>query len=412
MGDFYQNGLVNTLHNFRTRPNEELEAKLQGYSKRRPMGLIIPSLYSELERPALQKIVDVLKEVNYLNEIVIGLDRANAEEYEHAKEFFSVLPQHHRVIWNDGPRMMELRNKLQSKQIDLTTPGKGRNVWLSFGYMIASARSEAIALHDADIVTYNREMLARLYYPVADPTFNYKFCKGYYFRADDNKMNGRVVRLLITPFIRALKKVIGQHPFLEYLDSFRYPLAGEFSMRADVVKTIRIPYDWGLEVGILSEVERNNATNRICQVEIADRYDHKHQDVSTDDANKGLSKMSRDICKTIVGKLAADGVSFNTETFRSVKATYLRIALDFVDRYKADAEINGLFYDYHKEEQTVSLFATNVYHSGIEYIENPDVIPFMPNWKRVVSAFPNILDEFYDIVEQDNKTNVLNTSMV
>lgn len=48
-------------------------------------------------------------------------------------------------------------------------------------------------------------------------------------------------------------------------------------MRVDVAKTIRIPSNWGLEVGILSEVLRNNALNRICQTDIADRYDHKHQ---------------------------------------------------------------------------------------------------------------------------------------
>ena len=121
--------------------------------------------------------------------------------------------------------------------------------------------------------------------------------------------------------------MLGHHNYLEYLDSFRYPLAGEFSMRADVIKTIRIPYDWGLEIGIFSEVERNNSFNRICQVEIADRYDHKHQSLSAEDAEKGLSKMSRDISRAIFAKLASDGVTFSTEFFRTLKATYWRIAL-------------------------------------------------------------------------------------
>ena len=401
MGDFYQNGSVHTLHDFGTQDTAMLEARLLKFSKRRPMGLIIPSLYSELQRPALQQIVDILKEIPYLSEIVIGLDQATAEQFEHAKTFFSVLPQHHRIIWNDGPRMIAFREKLREAQINPGNPGKGRNVWTCFGYMTATTNSEAIALHDADIITYSRDMIAKLFYPVADPTFNYKFCKGYYYRSDTQKLNGRVVRLLITPFIRTLKKVLGESRYLDYLDSFRYPLAGEFSMRADVIKTIRIPYDWGLEIGILSEVERNNAANRICQVEIADRYDHKHQDLSIENAETGLSKMSRDISRTIFGKLAADGVTFSTEMFRTIKATYLRIALDYVERYKADATMNGLFYDHHGEEQSVDLFARNVYRSGIEYIENPDVVPFMPNWKRVVSALPDVLTEFRQIVETD-----------
>lgn len=402
MGDFYQNGFVATLHNLRARPYEELEKKLEKFSEKRPIGLIIPSLYSELSRPALKDIVKTLKDIPYVSEIVIGLDQANESQYKHALEYFSELPQHHRILWNDGPRMDAFKNKLATKKINTSVAGKGRNVWFCFGYMISSGKSEAIALHDADIVTYNREMLARLVYPVADPSFNFKYCKGYYFRTDEEKMHGRAVRLLVTPLLRTLKKLIGHHDYLEYLDSFRYPLAGEFSMRADVIKTIRIPYDWGLEIGILSEVERNNALNRVCQVEIADRYDHKHQSLSAGDAEKGLSKMSRDVSRAIFAKLATDGVMLTPEFFRTLKATYYRIALEFVDLYKADAAMNGLSYDFHKEEEVIDLFVKNVYQSGMDYISNTDTVPLMPSWKRVQSAFPGILEEFNQIVEDDN----------
>nr|WP_320000208.1 hypothetical protein [uncultured Draconibacterium sp.] len=402
MGDFYQNGFVATLHNLRARPYEELEQKLEQFSKKRPIGLIIPSLYSELSRQALKDIVSILKGIPYVSEIVIGLDRADDYEYKNALEFFSELPQHHRVLWNDGPRMQDFKKKLASKNIVTTVPGKGRNVWFCFGYMIASNRSEAIALHDADIITYNREMLARLVYPVADPSFNFKYCKGYYFRTDDEKLHGRAVRLLVTPLLRTLKKLLGHHTYLEYLDSFRYPLAGEFSMRADIIKTIRIPYDWGLEIGILNEVERNNSFNRICQVEIADRYDHKHQSLSAEDAEKGLSKMSRDVSRAIFAKLASDGITLSPEFFRTLKATYYRIALEFVELYKADAAMNGLSYDFHKEEEVIDLFVKNVYQSGIAFLDNPDNVPLMPSWKRVQSAFPGILEEFHEIVEADN----------
>lgn len=402
MGDFYQNGFVATLHNLRARPYEELEQKLERFSEKRPIGLIIPSLYSELSRQALKDIVNTLKDIPYVSEIVIGLDQANESQFKHALEYFSELPQHHRVLWNDGPRMQEFKTKLATKKINTSVPGKGRNVWFCFGYMISSGKSEAIALHDADIVTYNREMLARLVYPVADPSFNFKYCKGYYFRTDEEKMHGRAVRLLVTPLLRTLKKLLGHHSYLEYLDSFRYPLAGEFSMRADVIKTIRIPYDWGLEIGILSEVERNNALNRVCQVEIADRYDHKHQSLSAEDAEKGLSKMSRDVSRAIFAKLSSDGVTLSPEFFRTLKSTYYRIALEFVELYKADAAMNGLSYDFHKEEEVIDLFVKNVYQSGIDYLNTPDTVPLMPSWKRVRSAFPDILEEFNQIVEDDN----------
>lgn len=112
MADFYQNGIVTTLHNLSNRPLECLEQELVTFSKKRPMSLILPSLYSELEGPALANIVSHLKDVPYLSEIVIGLDRADQAQYQHAIEFFGELPQHHRILWNDGPRLQALDKEL------------------------------------------------------------------------------------------------------------------------------------------------------------------------------------------------------------------------------------------------------------------------------------------------------------
>ena len=403
MGDFYQNGIVTTLHNLRTRPVEELEAELVRFSKNRPMALVIPSLYSELDGPALPTIIEELSKIEYLNEIIIGLDRANEQEFARAKEFFGRLPQHHRILWNDGPRLQALDRELKENHIAPRYMGKGRNAWYCYGYFIASGKSEAIALHDADIVTYHRSLLARLFYPVVDPRYNYRFCKGYYYRESDGKMRGRVMRLLVSPLIFTLKKFFGNVEFLEYLSSFRYALSGEFSMRADVAKTIRIPSDWGLEVGVLSEVQRLNQINRICQGEIADRYEHKHQPLSKEDPEKGLAKMSIDIAATIYRELAENGYTFSVGTFRSIKATYYKIALDFVEQYANDSIINGLHYDRHKEEEAVELFAQNVYVAGEKFLSNPLQSPFIPSWKRVISAVPDFLEKFEAAVELDNQ---------
>jgi glucosyl-3-phosphoglycerate synthase len=402
MGDFYQNGTVTTLHNLYKRPYEELERKLLHFSKKRPMTLILPSLYSELEGPALSGILDELTKVPYLEEIIIGLDKATEDEFKKAKDYFARLPQHHRILWNDGPRLRAMDKLLIDEGIAPREMGKGRNAWYCFGYFNASARSEAVALHDCDIVTYSRHLLARLFYPVVDPTFNYKFCKGYYYRADDTKLNGRVVRLLVTPLLRTLRKFFGNETYIEYLDSFRYPLAGEFSMRADVTKTIRIPSDWSLEIGILSEIMRTNAIGRICQVDIADRYDHKHQVLSEEDPSTGLSKMSIEISRAIFAKLATNGAVFSKGLVRSIKATYYRVALDFLDQYWADAVINGLTLDRHFEEQAIDLFAANVYHAGLMFLDNPMQVPTIPSWKRVISAIPDFYERLLEAVELDN----------
>ncbi|GAA3961014.1 glycosyl transferase [Allohahella marinimesophila] len=401
MTDFYQNGVITTLHNLSNRSTEALESDLRRFAKSRPMALVLPCLYSELATEAMPNILSHLQKVDYLEEIVIGLDRATEDQYHHALEFFSALPQRHRVLWNDGPRLQALDAELKAEGLAPREPGKGRNVWYCLGYIQASNRSQAIALHDCDILTYDRSLLARLIYPIANPAFNYKFCKGYYARTADGKMNGRVSRLLVTPLLRSLKKVVGAHDYLDYLASYRYPLAGEFSFHRDVITDIRIPSDWGLEIGILSEVKRNFATNKLCQVDIADAYDHKHQDLSPDDASQGLSKMSIDICKAIFRKLATNGTVFSPETFRTIKATYFRMALDFVETYRNDAEMNGLKLDVHKEEQAVELFARNIMDAGSHFLANPMEAPFINSWNRVTSALPDIFERFEAAVEAD-----------
>ncbi len=403
MGDFYQNGIITTLHNLSRRPIEEVEAELTRFGKKRPLALILPSLFSELEGPALGHIIDEISKVPYLSEIVIGLDRADEKQFRFARSFFSRLPQHHRILWNDGPRLRALDAELQALKLAPKEAGKGRNVWYCMGYILASGRAESVALHDCDVTTYNREMLARLIYPVANPQFNYEFCKGFYARVADGKINGRVSRLLVTPLLRALKKVFGEIEYLQFLDSFRYPLAGEFSFRRDVLTDIRIPSDWGLEIGVLSEMHRNYSNNRLCQVDIADQYDHKHQDLSLEDKNAGLSKMSIDITKSLFRKLATQGHTFNTETFRSVKATYFRIALDFVETYHNDAVMNGLQLDIHEEEMAVEMFSRNIITAGEQFLSNPMETPFIPSWSRVSSAMPDVFDRLIEAVELDHQ---------
>lgn len=403
MADFHQNGIITTLHNLGNRSLEEMEAELTLFGLKRPLGLILPSLYSEIQTKALPKIVSDLVKVPYLSQIVVGLDRADEGQYRHALQFFSEFPQHHRILWNDGPRLRAIDAELEAHGLAPREPGKGRNVWYCMGYMLATGRAESIAMHDCDILTYDRELLARLIYPVANPLFNYEFCKGYYARVANSQINGRVSRLLVTPLIRALKRVLGESPYLNYLDSFRYILAGEFAFRRDVMNDIRIPSDWGLEVGVLSEMHRNYNNNRLCQVDIADTYDHKHQDLSLEDQRGGLSRMSIDIAKALFRKLATQGHTFNQETFRTIKATYFRIALDFVETYRNDAIMNGLSFDIHKEEKAVEMFALNVMDAGKIFLERPMETPFIPSWNRVVSAVPDVFERLAEAVEADHQ---------
>lgn len=403
MSDFKQNGNITTLHRLPGASQEHIENELRRFARRNPMTLILPSLFSELEGPALQGIVEQLKEADYINQIVIGLDQANEEQFKFAKDFFAQLPQDKRILWNDGERLRGIAEQLDERKLGPNQAGKGRNVWYCIGYILAANNSKAVALHDCDILTYTRDMPARLFYPIVNPALDFEFCKGYYARVNSaGKLSGRVTRLFVQPLITSLKKLLGSTEYLDFMDAFRYPLSGEFSLSTDLLSAIRIPSDWGLEVGILSEAYRNTTTRRVCQVDIAENYDHKHQEMGNDDHEGGLSKMSYEIAKAMFRKLGTEGEVMDTSFFRALKAVYLREALDMLERYDADAHINGLTVDIHSETMAVNLFAGSILDAGEKYMEDPLETPFIPNWKQVFSAIPDIPEQLLAAVELDN----------
>ncbi len=401
MSDFFQPGVITTLHRFKKGNLERMEMELEFFSRYNPIALVLPSLYSELKEKALKTIVSEIKKVKYINQVIVTLGRATAEEFEHAKEFFSVLPQETIIIWNDGERVNSLYNILNQNDISAGEDGKGRSTWMAFGYVLASGKSDVIVLHDCDIINYDREFLARLCYPVANPNLGYEFCKGYYARVT-NRMYGRVTRLFVTPLIRSLERLLGYLPFLVYLDSFRYPLAGEFSMITDLARINRIPWDWGLEVGVLSEVFRNCSLRRICQVDLTDSYEHKHQDLSSDDPSKGLLRMSTDIAKNLFRNLASEGIHLSESLLNTLKATYLRTAQETITKYHDDAAINGLDFDRHEEGVAVETFTRGIELASRAFVEDPLSIPLIPNWSRVTSAIPDFLERLKNAVDDDN----------
>ncbi len=403
MVDFHQNGNITTLHNLRTRSTEDLTEELMRFAQTRKMSLILPCLYSEIETEAMPRIVSELSSVTYLHRVVIGLDRATEDEYRHAREFFRDLGQNHTILWNDSPRMKALGERLDSMGLAPSEQGKGKNVWSCIGYLLGCHDSAVVAVHDCDILTYTNDLLARLIYPVAKPTFPFEVAKGYYSRIGSGKLNGRVTRLLVSPLLIALKRVIGDRDYLDYLRSFRYPLSGEFAMRTGILADLRIPSDWGLEIGVLSEAWRNLAPGAVCQVEIADDYDHKHQTLSPEDAASGLNRMSTDICKAIFRKLATDGTVFNKNTFRTLKATYYRSALDLLEAYYCDARMNGLTVDRHAEEAAIELFAESLMRAGTSYLDNPHETPFIPTWNRIHSADPDFTRDLLAAAAEDEK---------
>jgi glucosyl-3-phosphoglycerate synthase len=402
MADFHQSGVVTTLHRLTPNHIERLEADLEKFSRNKPIGLVLPALYSEFETLAMQRIVPELKKVRYLQRIVVMLAKANQEQFERARSFFQDFYTPVTVIWVDSGRIQSLFRMLEERGLGAGVDGKGRSCWLAYGYLLAMRDCGMIALHDCDIVNYDRQLLARLCYAIAHPHLPFDFCKGYYARVTD-RLHGRVTRLFMSPLIRTLEGMAPGTPFLRYLDSFRYALAGEFAMDIDLARVNRIPADWGLEVGVLAEVFRNCAVSRTCQVDLTDNYEHKHQNLSGEDSTKGLARMTVDISKSLFSTLASEGVVFTSDHFRSLEVRYVRMAQDTIAKYYADAVLNGLKFDRHAEEMAVSVFAKSLRNAAAEFVADPAGLPLIPNWNRVMAAIPEFFDLLRDAVERDSR---------
>jgi glucosyl-3-phosphoglycerate synthase len=400
VSDFYQTGVLTTLHRLRPNSLERLELDLERFARTKPIGLVLPALYSEFETPAMQMIVPELQKVKYLERIVVVLGRATREQYFRARSFFKDFYTPVTLLWVDSERVRGLLGSLEVRGLSAGQDGKGRSCWLAYGYLLAKRDCDVIALHDCDIVNYDRQLLARLCYPVAHPNLGFEFCKGYYARVTTT-MHGRVTRLFMNPLIRSMEGMAPGTPFLNFLDSFRYSLAGEFAMNVNLARVNRVPADWGLEVGVLAEVFRNCAMDRICQVDLADSYEHKHQPLSPENPAGGLSRMATDIAKSLFVTLAAEGIVFTADHFRSLEVRYVRLAQDMIGRYYADAMLNGLKFDRHCEEMAVATFAESLKKAASEFVAEPRGLPLIPNWNRVLAAIPEFFELFVDAIDKD-----------
>ncbi len=92
MSDFHQPGVVTALPRLRERPVDELEAEIRALTPKFPVALVLPMIPSEMERPALAGILDELCQVDYLDTLLVSLNRATPEDYERAVRYFDRYP--------------------------------------------------------------------------------------------------------------------------------------------------------------------------------------------------------------------------------------------------------------------------------------------------------------------------------
>ena len=418
MADFHQSELITTLHSLYPVEDQSylanIERRIEEHTRHQKIALLLPSLLSELDNAdVLERILDKITEVNYLHNIVVALGGAPEEEqFKKAKEYFGRLQTEERdvkIVWVDGPRIQQVFAEIEARDISIGVKGKGQSVWVAMGYIFSKDECDVVALHDCDIVTYDRNLLARLIEPTANPNNDFQFCKGYYARISPSErtMKGRVTRLFVTPFVDAMMDVMNERGhiemarFFKYHRTFKYPLAGEFSFTTHLARSLNIAYDWGLEVATLSQVFDQLMARHIAQIDIAAYYEHKHQELSPDDASAGLHRMVVDIAKFYLTYMRSHGISLDDGFVDMILHTYYQNALKFIRKYSYDAEVNDLHYDLYAEEQAARHFRGFLWDAW-ESSRGPHEAQLIPSWNRVCYSFPDIYAHLREAVEADN----------
>lgn len=331
---------------------------------------MLASEFSEPElQPVFENILKQLKDVPYLSEIIFGLDRATEDEAVLLRELIEENKiKNYLIQWNDGPGFKGIYEKLNDAGFNISAPGKGKNMFLSFGIAMALG-AESVGVIDADIKTFKRTQLDRLFYPVV--ALNYDFSKAYYSRIMDKAIYGRVKRLLLDPLLLALKRKFTETReekmlrLIDFLLGFNYQLSGEVVFNINLLKKMRFATNWGVEIFTLIEVFRKASSP--AQVMFSkEPFDHKHQSLSEKNKEKGLNRMAIDIVTTLMNALVIEeGLEISETFFRDLAITYQAVAEEQIKKYSDDASFSNLAHDRDAEEKMVrEVFRTSILSAG------------------------------------------------
>ncbi len=343
------------------KDRQKLGPKLKAGVRGKKAVLVIPTLVTEFtdpeNRPVFINILKQLSRISYLKNIIFGLDAATDEE---ALELAALLKEYsirnYIIQHNEGNRLKELYKRIENFSLGLRQPGKGRNMFMSFGVAQAIG-ADYVGVIDADIRTFHYRQLDRLFYPVI--VLNYQFSKASYIRIGNNRMYGRIKRLLLDPFLLALKRKFRESEdekfisLIDYLLAFNYQLSGEVAFEMNLLKRMHFATNWGVELFTLIEAYRK--ANNIAQIQFSPvPFEHKHQSISADNPDSGLYKMATDIVTTLLSTLVIEeGFEISDYFVRDTTATYLNIADELIKKYSENASFSDLDYDRDAEEAMV-----------------------------------------------------------
>ena len=219
--------------------------KTQKPKKYQKVSVIIPA-YNEEETVA--KVVEVIKKVSFVDEIMVVNDGSSDNTAEEAM--------------NVGARVI-------THEVN-----KGKGEALNTGYR--EAECDIIAFIDADIYNLTSAKVEAMIRPILEGKTD--ITKTKFSRA-----SGRVTELTAKPLLNFFFPEI----------SFEQPLSGQFAARKEVLKKINFESDYGVDVGIVIDADVLGIS--IMEVDIG-AIEHDMSPLSD------LNLMANEVVRTIIGR--------------------------------------------------------------------------------------------------------------
>jgi glucosyl-3-phosphoglycerate synthase len=317
--------------------------------------VVVPIAERDHASPAANRAMEKLEAVDP-GRVLIAL-RADGEAVEKIVDWLDSFDFDGTVLWCTAPA---IKTTLEANGID-SAAGKGRDVWLGIG---VASQSEYVVVHDADATTYDTAHVPKLLFPLAN---GYDFAKGYYARVESEQLYGRLFRLFYTPLVQVLESEY-HHPFVSYLDGFRYALAGEFAVTREAAQSLRSPSGWGLEVGTLGDTFDFAGFEGTAQVDLG-IHKHEHRSV---EGTGGLGQMCAEVGETLFTVLEEQGIELDYDRLRT---QYHERADQIVQQYAGDAAFTGFSFDEQREHDQAATSA--------EAIRPPTTDDRLPAWREI-----------------------------
>jgi glucosyl-3-phosphoglycerate synthase len=378
MSDFAQAGGICTLQRLNETHLAAIEERVMAASRARPVALIVPCRGNDLAEPAFAHLLAEVRGASWLSEVVVSVNGASDGMISAIRPLLEGLPA--RVLWNDGPELAPVYAELLDTAPSELPHGKGLNVWAALGLLAVEQRVQVVATQDCDVASFRRQSLARLCLPCVDPLLGFRFAKMYYSRVSD-RLYGRVTRLFFQPLLRAVLRVAGHRPLLDFLLAFRYALAGEIAIERRLAETVEFHPGWGLETAMLGEVFRHAEPSAVCQVDGGPGYDHRHQGLV---AGAGLERMCGEIAGALLAQLAQEGVVFSASSRAALADAFRKEGELALRRSEALAVMNALAFDTPGEGALVEAFAATL---AAAHATKP-----LPPWERLLRDKPAMVE--------------------